>query len=141
MLNLDSNIFLLGLILTHLAQSSKLKIIRLDPTQQTKLALWLKHYPTQPMPMMNTYWLFSVHMQLIKQYKYSFRYLISLIFFFNYLDDKCQFWMDDRSKVLKSPYFDSKSYYHNLNCTWMLKADQGSYINFEIDNFLVKNNT
>ena len=27
-----------------------------------------------------------------------------------------------------------------MNCTWMLKADEGSYVNFEIDYFLVKNN-
>ena len=43
---------------------------------------------------------------------------------------------------MTSPYFgSSQKYYHNLNCTWMLKAEQGSYINFEIDFFEVKNNT
>ena len=59
------------------------------------------------------------------------------------LDDKCQFWLDDRAKILTSPYFDGidQRYYHNLNCTWMLEVEQGSYINFEIDNIMVKNNT
>ena len=60
-----------------------------------------------------------------------------------YLDDKCQFWLDESSKVLTSPFFDgiSQQYYHNLNCTWKIKAEQGSYVNFEIDFFRVKNNT
>ena len=60
-----------------------------------------------------------------------------------YLDDICQFWLDDGSKVLTSPYFDGidQRYYHNLNCTWMLEVEQGSYIKFEIDNIMVKNNT
>ena len=60
-----------------------------------------------------------------------------------YLDDKCKFWLDDSAKILTSPYFDGidQRYYHNLNCTWMLKAEQGSYINFEIEYFRVKNNT
>ena len=47
---------------------------------------------------------------------------------------------------MTSPYFDDIRpqgyyYYNNLNCTWMLKADQGSYINFEIDFFQVKSDT
>ena len=58
------------------------------------------------------------------------------------LDDKCQFWLDESSKVLTSPYYDGSDhrYYNNLNCTWMLKAEQGSYVNFEIDTLWVKNN-
>ena len=27
-----------------------------------------------------------------------------------------------------------------MNCTWIIKAEQGSYVNFEIDSFWVKNN-
>ena len=59
------------------------------------------------------------------------------------LDDKCQFWLDENSKVLTSPFFDGikQHYYHNMNCTWMIKAEQGSYVNFEIDTFKVNNNT
>ena len=30
-------------------------------------------------------------------------------------------------------------YNHNLNCTWILKAKQGFYVNFEIDYFWVNN--
>ena len=60
-----------------------------------------------------------------------------------YLDDKCQFWLDDSAKVLTSPYFDGNDqrYYNNLNCTWMLKAEQGYNVNFEINNLWVKNDT
>ena len=47
---------------------------------------------------------------------------------------------------MTSPYFDDINplgyyYYNNLNCTWLLKADQGSYVNFEIDFFRVKSDT
>ena len=70
-------------------------------------------------------------------------YLKILFFLFYYQDDKCQFWLDDSAKILTSPYFDgiAQRYHHNLNCTWMLKAEQGSYVNFEIVYFKVKNNT
>ena len=68
------------------------------------------------------------------------------------LDDKCQFWLDESSKVLTSPFFGinvlsnysqqySQQYYNNMNCTWMIKAEQGSYVNFEINFFRVKNST
>ena len=57
------------------------------------------------------------------------------------LDDKCQFWLDESSKVLTSPFFDGiyQRYYNNMNCTWIIKAEQGSYVNFEIDTFSVTN--
>ena len=65
---------------------------------------------------------------------YSLRY---------YLDDKCQFWLNDSAKILTSPYFDgiNQRYSHNLNCTWMLKAEKGFYVNFEMEYFLVNKNT
>ena len=58
------------------------------------------------------------------------------------LDDKCQFWLKENSRILISPYFDgvNQRYYLNLNYTWMLKTEQGFYINFEIEGFWVKNN-
>ena len=66
---------------------------------------------------------------------------------FSILDYKCQFWLDESSKVLKSPFFEisehcqyCQKYYNNMNCTWIIKAEQGSYVNFEIDSFWVKNN-
>ena len=68
---------------------------------------------------------------------------------FSILDYKCQFWLDESSKVLTSPFFEpnpilnktySQKYYNNMNCTWIIKAEQGSYVNFEIDTFRVKNN-
>ena len=33
-----------------------------------------------------------------------------------------------------------KSYDHNLNCTWILNADEGYYIILEIEYFEVNNN-
>ena len=62
------------------------------------------------------------------------------------LDDKCQFWLNKITNNLTSPYFGSNSgskqlYYHNLNCTWLIKAEQGTYVNFEIHFLKVKNNT
>ena len=71
---------------------------------------------------------------------------LSLIIF-SILDYKCQFWLDESSKVLTSPFFNNDfcrfctyaTYYNNMNCTWIIKAEQGSYVNFEIENFSVKN--
>ena len=67
----------------------------------------------------------------------------SLQFFSILLDDKCQFWLNESTKVLTSPYFGSlygsgQHYPHNLNCTWILKAEEGSIINIEIDYSMVK---
>ena len=50
---------------------------------------------------------------------------------------ECQYWLDESNGLLTSPYFDFdlpvQYYYNNLNCTWILKAEQGFYVNFEID--------
>ena len=46
--------------------------------------------------------------------------------------------------TLTSPNYISKStqnYDHNLNCTWILNADQEFYITLEIDSFGVNNDT
>ena len=50
-------------------------------------------------------------------------------------NDKCQYWLDETAGVLTSPYFDGfdQYYYNNLNCTWILKAEQGSFVNFEVN--------
>ena len=61
------------------------------------------------------------------------------------LDDKCQFWLKESTNVLTSPFFSDTYgstgtiYHHNLNCVWMLKAEEGSNINIEIDYLDVKN--
>ena len=70
---------------------------------------------------------------LYRQYRYN---CISL-------DDKCQFWLDENTKVLTSPYYDGydQRYYNNLNCTWMLKAEEGSYVNLEIEYSRVNDDT
>ena len=64
----------------------------------------------------------------------------SIIFLVFYpIDAECQYWLNETSGLLTSPYFGSKQqYYHNLNCTWLLTAEPGSYINIQIDSFKVK---
>ena len=59
--------------------------------------------------------------------------------FLFHLDDQCQFWLDETAGVLTSPYFDgfNQRYGHNLNCIWTLNAEEGFYINLEIDYFKV----
>ena len=65
--------------------------------------------------------------------------------FLYYIDDHCQFWINETARVLTSPYFDGidQRYGHNLNCIWTLNAKEGFYINLEIDYFKVyiKTNT
>ena len=67
---------------------------------------------------------------------------------FPFLDDKCQYWLHwihDSEAVLTTPYFDGRgqTYYNNLNCTWILKAEEGFFVNFEVrsDEFQVKNSS
>ena len=59
--------------------------------------------------------------------------------FLFHIDDQCQFWLDETAGVLTSPYFDGpqQRYGHNLNCIWTLNAEEGFYINLEIDYFRV----
>ena len=59
--------------------------------------------------------------------------------FLFHVDDHCQFWLDETTRVLTSPYFDGidQMYGHNLNCIWTLNAKEGFYINLEIDFFKV----
>ena len=72
-------------------------------------------------------------------------FYIKLTFFFSILlDDACQFWLKESTKVLTSPYFSNsligtgQYYHHNLNCTWTLKAEEGFYVNIEIDYLKVR---
>ena len=54
------------------------------------------------------------------------------------IDDYCQYWINRADGTLTSPHYDSEKhqyYDHNLNCTWILNADQGFYITLEIDDF------
>ena len=64
------------------------------------------------------------------------------------IDDHCQYWLNKTDGILTSPnlgvlthfgYY-TGNYDHNLNCTWILNADQGYYITLEIDYFEVNNN-
>ena len=63
--------------------------------------------------------------------------------FFYSIDPGCQYWLNETSKLLTSPFYGSQQrYYNNLNCTWILKAEEGFYVNFELlshDGLWVKN--
>ena len=54
--------------------------------------------------------------------------------------------MNKADGTLTSPNFgvndlgNDQFYDHNLNCTWILTADQGYYITLEIQHFEVNNN-
>ena len=69
---------------------------------------------------------------------------------FYFIDDHCQYWLNKADGTLTSPNLGVNdlgyimTYYgyydNNLNCTWILNADQGYYIILEIDYFKVNNN-
>ena len=75
-------------------------------------------------------------------YEYNLLTLILKIFFLiEHTDDECQFWLNETAGELTSPHFDYitfQNYKHNLNCTWILKAEDGFYINLEIYYFQVR---
>ena len=48
----------------------------------------------------------------------------------------CQFWLNTTDGRLTSPYYPAR-YSNNLNCTWMIYAQEGFYINLEITYFWV----
>ena len=61
---------------------------------------------------------------------------------FQFVDEKCQYWLNETAQTLTSPNFDlpNQKYDHNLECMWIISADIGSYITLEIHNFYVKTN-
>ena len=75
--------------------------------------------------------------------------LISLFHWFSYfIDEHCQYWLNKADGTVTSPNFgvNVESWHdhnwpdHNLNCTWILNADEGYYITLEIEYFEVNNN-
>merc|ERR1712110_537940 len=58
-------------------------------------------------------------------------------------NDHCQYWLNENSGTLTSPNFYvniwglGHYYDHNLNCSWILNADQGFYITVEIVYFVL----
>ena len=68
----------------------------------------------------------------------------------HFVDDHCQYWFNKAEGTLTSPNFGINDihsisykyqwYDHNLNCTWILNADQEYYITLEIDHFYVNDN-
>ena len=60
------------------------------------------------------------------------------------IDDHCQYWHNESAGILTSPDYGINGIGHrtisiaNSNCTWILKADEESYINLEIDFFNVR---
>ena len=65
---------------------------------------------------------------------------------FYLIDDHCQYWLNKADGTLTSPNYGVNDlgyntyYIHNLNCTWILTADQGFYITLEIQYFRVNDN-
>ena len=56
------------------------------------------------------------------------------------IDDHCQYWLNNADGTLTSPNFGVndlggnqyyRSYDNNLNCTWILHADEGYYITLD----------
>ena len=83
-------------------------------------------------------------MRLINNLLRHSQILTQIIIIFCLLENKCQYWLNETLRTLTSPFFEMSSktsiqYHHNLNCTWILTAGQGFYVNFEIDYFWVNN--
>ena len=62
------------------------------------------------------------------------------------IDDYCQYWLNKTDGTLTSPNFGvngfgySTLYDNDLNCTWILNADEGYYVTLEFDFFSVNHN-
>ena len=62
---------------------------------------------------------------------------------FSFIDDHCQYWLNKADGTLTSPNYGVNDlgyiqrYDQNLNCTWIVNADQESYITIEIESFNV----
>ena len=73
-------------------------------------------------------------------------YFLSQYIHFYFIGDHCQYWLNKTDGTLTSPNFGISDfgqyqyYDHNLNCIWILNADQGYYITLEIVDFMVNNN-
>ena len=75
-------------------------------------------------------------------------FVLSQCIYFYYIDDHCQYWLNKADGTLTAPNFgiinDHGNYQNslilNLNCTWILNADQGFYITLEIENYGVNRN-
>ena len=62
-----------------------------------------------------------------------------------FIDDYCQYWLNTDDGILTSPNFKINNigflqhyYDNNLNCSWILNANQGHYITLEFIYFYVK---
>ena len=59
-----------------------------------------------------------------------------------FADEKCQYWLNETAQTLTSPNynFGIGKYDHNLECTWIISADIGSYVTLYIHEFYVNMN-
>ena len=86
-------------------------------------------------------WSWKVSILIIISYKNCIFSLND--FYFYFIDDHCQYWLNKADGTLTSPNFGVNDlgtiqlYDHNLNCTWVPNADQGFYLTLEIDYFQV----
>ena len=80
---------------------------------------------------------------IISYQTFEIAYILFYCIHLYFIDDHCQYWFNKADGTLTSPNFGINNlgkyqdYDHNLNCIWILDADQGFYINFEIDLFAV----
>ena len=88
------------------------------------------------------------HALIIESKFFHANKLVSEIIYFlhfYFIDDHCQYWLNKADGTLTSPNFGINDkgaehfYDHDLNCTWILNANQGYYITLEIDYFEVNN--
>ena len=74
-------------------------------------------------------------------------YFLSHYINFNFIEERCQYWFNKTDGRLTSPNFGDNDlgypqwYDYNVNCTWILNADQGFYITLEIEDFGVNNDS
>ena len=75
-------------------------------------------------------------------YIYIFRGKSIHNYFLQFLAEKCQYWLNETAQTLTSPNynFGIGKYDHNLECTWIISADIGSYVTLYIHEFYVNMN-
>ena len=72
-------------------------------------------------------------------------YFLSHYINFNFIEERCQYWFNKTDGRLTSPNFGDNElgypqwYDYNINCTWILNADQGFYITLYIEHLSVNN--
>ena len=83
----------------------------------------------------------------VSHQKKEITYFLSQNINFNFIEERCQYWFNKTDGRITSPNFGDNDlgypqwYDYNINCTWILNADQGFYITLEIVYFGVNDIT